>query len=110
MTSSVYVWPCAAVPGRAPPSLNINLLVNTIIVSLVTPEHLKMFTTLMTHFGMVPAVFILTTTICCTNVGLPWFIREFPIVQHNKIEVRICTDATSSNEAVLVDQLKLYIQ
>ncbi|XP_065896136.1 uncharacterized protein [Dysidea avara] len=48
---------------------------------------------------------------CCTNAGLPWFIREFPIAQNDDIEVRICTDGNySTNEAVLVDQLKLYVQ
>ena len=47
---------------------------------------------------------------CCTHVGLPWFIREFSIAQHDDIEVRICTDQPYSDEAVLVDQLKLYIQ
>ncbi|XP_065896135.1 uncharacterized protein [Dysidea avara] len=47
---------------------------------------------------------------CCTNVGLPWFIREFPIAQDDDIEVRICTNSDYSNEAVLVDQLELYVQ
>ena len=47
---------------------------------------------------------------CCTNVGLPWFIREFPIAQHDDIEVRICTDEAYNNEAILIEQLKLYIQ
>ena len=47
---------------------------------------------------------------CCSNVGLPWFYREFPETQTNDIEVRICTDSTYKNEAVLVDKLKLLIQ
>ncbi|XP_065896134.1 uncharacterized protein [Dysidea avara] len=46
---------------------------------------------------------------CCTNVGLPWFIREFPIAQDDDIEVRICTDRDYADEAVLVDQLKFYV-
>ena len=47
---------------------------------------------------------------CCTNVGLPWFYREFPEAQHEDIEVRICADQVYNDEAVLVDQLKLLIQ
>ena len=47
---------------------------------------------------------------CCTNPGLPWFYREFPTAQDEDIEVRICTDQNYSDEAVLVDQLKLFIQ
>jgi len=47
---------------------------------------------------------------CCTNVGLPWFIREFPIALHDDIEARICTDEAHNNEAILIEQLKLYIQ
>ena len=47
---------------------------------------------------------------CCTVVGLPWFFREFPTMQNEDIEVRICTDQAYNDEAVLVDQIKLFIQ
>ena len=47
---------------------------------------------------------------CCTNAGLPWFIREFPRTHNEDIEIRICTDEVYENEAVLIDQLKIYIQ
>ena len=47
---------------------------------------------------------------CCNIVGLPWFLREFATTQHEDIEVRICTDESYNNEAVLVDQLQLYVQ
>ena len=47
---------------------------------------------------------------CCNIVGLPWFFRELPTMQHEDIEVRICTDEHYSNEAVLVDKLQLYVQ
>jgi len=47
---------------------------------------------------------------CRTNVGLLWFIREFPIAQDDDIEVRICTNQEYNDEAVVVDQLKLYVQ
>jgi len=47
---------------------------------------------------------------CCNIVGLPWFIREFPTMQHEDIEVRICTDEGYGNERVIVDRLQLYVQ
>ena len=47
---------------------------------------------------------------CCNAVGLPWFFRELPTMQHEDIEIRICTDEGYNNEAVVVDKLQLYIQ
>ena len=47
---------------------------------------------------------------CCADVGLPWFYRQFPIALHNDIEVRLCTDENFNSEAVVVDQLQLFVQ
>ena len=47
---------------------------------------------------------------CYTSHGMPWFIRQFPVSQQEDIEVRICTDQDYGNEAVLIDQLQLYVQ
>ena len=47
---------------------------------------------------------------CCNYFGLPWFTREFCTTQKDDIEVRICTDQSYYNEAVLIDKLALYIQ
>ena len=47
---------------------------------------------------------------CCNNEELPWFHRTFPEPQNDYIEVRICADERPDNEAVLVDQLKLYVK
>ena len=98
--------PCAAVPGPVPPSF--------------LGEHYYCESG---NTGVIENVYYTDDPLwdgggcvhpnnnCCTNVGLPWFIREFPIAQHDNIEVRICTDGSYSNdEAVLVEQLKLYIQ
>ena len=46
---------------------------------------------------------------CCANVGLPWFYRNFPSIVYDDIEVRICYNQPYSDEAVLIDQLKLEI-
>ena len=47
---------------------------------------------------------------CCTNVGMPWFYRQFPAAQKDGIEVRICTNQDFNDEAVAVDQLQLFVQ
>ena len=47
---------------------------------------------------------------CCSTVGLPWFYREFPSLQDDDFEVRICYDEVYANEAVLIDTLALLVQ
>ena len=50
-----------------------------------------------------------TGNTCCDNSNLPWFYKELDSATMDAVEVRICTDEPFSNEAVLVDQLELYI-
>jgi len=47
---------------------------------------------------------------CCTDIDLPWFQREFVLQQYGDIEVRICYDQVYSDEAVVVDQVKLFVK
>ena len=101
-----YNCPCAAVPGTTPPSF---VGEHYYCESGNTGGYENVYYTddiLWDGAGCVHP-----NNNCCTNVGLPWFIREFPIAQDDDIEVRICTNSGyNNNEAVLVDQLKLYIQ
>ena len=46
---------------------------------------------------------------CCYEAGMPWFFRKFPIAKTGDIEVRICYDELFSNEAVVVEQIQLYV-
>ena len=46
---------------------------------------------------------------CCSNPGLPWFVREFPTSQSEDIEVRICTNQLFSDEAIFIDKLHLSV-
>jgi len=41
---------------------------------------------------------------------MPWFYQVFLNAQKEDIEVRICTDQEFTNEAVVVDQLQLFVQ
>jgi len=47
---------------------------------------------------------------CCDNPNLPWFYRELDTATMDDVEVRICTSEPFGDEAILVDQLELYIQ
>ena len=47
---------------------------------------------------------------CCYRGGMPWFLRQFPIVLKGDVEVRICSDQDFSDEAVVVEQIQLYVQ
>ena len=47
---------------------------------------------------------------CCYDAGMPWFFRQFPVTVTGDIEVRICYDEAFSNEAVVVEQIQLYVQ
>ena len=51
-----------------------------------------------------------TGNTCCDNPNLPWFYRELDLATMDDVEVRICTNENFGNEAILVDQLVLYIQ
>ena len=47
---------------------------------------------------------------CCDDPNLPWFYRELDTATTDDIEVLVCTDQDFGDEAVLVDQLELYVQ
>ena len=47
---------------------------------------------------------------CCSILGAPWFYRHFTEPEGGAVEVRICRDEVYSNEATLLDQVRLYIQ
>ena len=51
-----------------------------------------------------------TNNNCCTTVGMPWFIREFPTEQQDDIEVRLCQNEGFNNEGVAIDLIQLYVK
>jgi len=97
--------PCAAFPGRDPPSF----IGNNYYCESGNPE---------THGTETYTNDPLwdgegcdgSNNNCCTSHGMPWFVRQFPVSQEEDIEVRICTDQNYDNEAVLIDRLQLYVQ
>ena len=47
---------------------------------------------------------------CCTNANHPWFFRQLFTNTRDDIEARLCTTNTFTNEAILVEQIQLYVQ
>ena len=47
---------------------------------------------------------------CCTNIDQPWFLRQLVMKRQDDIEARLCTNNEFSDEAVLVEQIQLYVQ
>ena len=51
-----------------------------------------------------------TGNTCCDNLNQPWFYRELDMATMDDVEVRICSNETFDDEAILVDRLVLHIQ
>ena len=47
---------------------------------------------------------------CCANVNQPWFFRQLVTTRQDDIEARLCTQIGFENEAILVEQIQLYVQ
>jgi len=46
---------------------------------------------------------------CCTNINQPWFFRQMTMDRKDDIEVRLCTNEAFSDEAIVVEQLQIYV-
>jgi len=100
--------PCAAFPGPPPPSfVGEHFYCESGNLGTVNYEHDVCYTADPLWDGI--SCFASKNN-CCTNVDLPWFQREFVLQQYGDIEVRICYDQNFSDEAVLVDQVQLFVQ
>ena len=47
---------------------------------------------------------------CCTNLNLPYFVRDLPTSSTDGVELRMCTSEGLPDEAVGIDQIELYIK
>ena len=45
---------------------------------------------------------------CCDNPDLPWFVKELPQPTTDDIELRVCKN--SDNETVLLEEIEIYVQ
>jgi hypothetical protein len=47
---------------------------------------------------------------CCSFNNPPWFMKQLPASTHDNIEMRLCADQQRSNEDIVFETLKLYVQ
>ena len=47
---------------------------------------------------------------CCTNADQPWFFCQLVTNRQDDIEARLCRAEAFENEAILVEQIQLYVQ
>ena len=47
---------------------------------------------------------------CCANVNQPWFFRQLVISRKDDIEARLCCHQVFDIDAILVEQIQLYVQ
>ena len=47
---------------------------------------------------------------CCTDANQPWFFRQLVTNRQDDIEARLCTNQVFADEAILVEQIQLYVQ
>jgi len=104
---STSASPYAAMPGKAPPSFVGEHYYKRVLVTL---EDMKMCIALMNHYGMVPAAFMLKT-IAILTLDCHGSSGSFLLLNMTALKLRcVLMDIINNGEAVLVDQLLLYIQ
>ena len=47
---------------------------------------------------------------CCANVNQPWFFHQLVTARQDNIAGRLCTRYEFENEAILVEEIQLYVQ
>ena len=104
--SSTSNCPCAANPGRPPPSfVGNNYYCESGAGSSLIQNAYYLSDPLWDGAGCS------ANNTCCSNTDQPWFHHQLSKMTQDDIEVRICrSNPFNSNEGILVDVLELYIQ
>ena len=104
LTDSVrYNCPCSELPGRLPPSfIHYNYYCESGTVGSQYGFHID--------DPVWDGEGCSSDNSCCSEPSLPWFFRQLPLTASEDIETRICRDDDSSDEDVLVRELKLFVQ
>ena len=97
--------PCAKTPGPDPPTF-----VGSHYYCESGDTGGFAYSTLYTSDPLWDGAGCLSENSCCYDAGMPWFFRQFPISTTENIEVRICYDENFINEAIVVEQIQLYVQ
>ena len=100
-----YNCPCAKYPGPDPPPF-VGPHYYCESGNTGKGEHTELYTNDTLWDGKC----CLPDNSCCRDVGMPWFFRQFPTNTTGNIEVRLCQDELLANEAVVVEEIQLYVQ
>ena len=103
---SPHNCPCAKYPGPDPPTYVRNHYYCESAVSGGTLVGNKVYT----HDPLWDGAGCPAENSCCYDAGMPWFFRQFPTTITGDIEVRICYDEEFNNEAVMLEQIQLFVQ
>ena len=103
--SGAHNCPCARCPGRSPPSfVGENYYCETgNIGSLNISEYY-------TDDPVWDGAGCLVNNNCCANVNQPWFFHQLVTARQDNIAGRLCTRYEFENEAILVEEIQLYVQ
>ena len=97
--------PCAASPGRVPPSfVGSNYYCESGTEDSTSRSAYHLSDPLWDGSGCSSG------NNCCSSINLPWFQYQLSQMTIDDIEVRICTNERFSDEGILVDILELYVQ
>ena len=100
--NGIHNCPCAAIQGNNPPSFVEN------------HYYCESGNTGVNHYFTEDPVWdgdgCSANNNCYTNVDQPWFFRQLVTSRQDYIEARLCTNQDFADEAVLVEQIQLYIQ
>ena len=101
----VHNCPCASLQGRAPPSFvgNHYYCESGNTGGFVNSQY-------HTEDPLWDNAGCLANNNCCANTDQPWFFRQLVRSRQDYIEIRLCTNQGFSDEAVLVEQIQLYVQ
>ena len=102
---AIHNCPCARYPGRAPPSF---VGEHYYCESGNTGLHLN--SQYYTEDPLWDGAGCSVNNNCCTNINQPWFFRQLVTSRQDDIEARLCTNQGFADEAVLVEQVQLYVQ
>jgi len=101
----IHNCPCAKYQGKAPPSF---VGTNYYCESGNTGKY--SLSQYYTEDPLWDGSGCLANNNCCANTDQPWFFRQMVTKAQDDIEARICTNENFANEAVLVEQMQLYVQ
>ena len=105
-----HICPCAAKTGSAPPSFVGNHYFCESGATGVEATSASAVAIYYTNDPLWDGSGCSENNNCCASADQPWFFREIIAKVQDDIEVRLCTNEVFQNEAVLVEQIQLYVR